>query len=276
MILKDKTIIIYGASSGIGRALATELAKNNRIGTFSRRALDSRNDHEFEATREGSDSKSSIFKTQGDVSLSGNTVFHLQGDVRNTDHIQKSSATFKQQMGKIDGFIYSAGIAQVTDFEKFKADDAKKVMETNFFGFLNCLESWLPELTERKSGMIANVTGLMVNRSLPKGAAYFATKAAQHVFFEGLRMDMEDQGLEFFEIRPGLVDTPMAREAQVKSEKMWSAEKAAQHIIEQMGKGASDISFPLDLKVLTQSMTMLPDVAYFKLAKAQLDKNFRK
>ncbi len=247
MELKDKTIIIFGASSGIGEALARSLSKDNRVGTFSRRPFNSPNQNSL----------------------------HVQGDVTKPEDIKNAMTVFKDKWAAIDGFIYSVGKAQITDFKKFQADDVRKLMDTNFFGFLNCLEAILPDLLTQKTGMIGMVSALMVGRSLPNGAAYFSTKAAQHVFFEGLRMDLQNQGLHFFEIRPGLVDTPMAREVDVKSDKMWSADKAAQHIIQQMKRNETDISFPLDLKLVTQSLNVLPDSAYFKIVKSQMDKNFR-
>lgn len=247
MELKDKTIIIFGASSGIGEALARTLAKENRVGTFSRRPFP--NPHQ--------------------------NIFHIQGDVTNPEDIHRAMNLLKDKWNSIDGFIYSVGQAQITNFENFRAKDVRELMDANFFGFLNCLEEVLPQLLKKKQGFVGMVSALMVGRSLPNGAAYFSTKAAQHVFFEGLRMDLQNQGIRFFEIRPGLVDTPMAREADVKSDKMWSADKAAQHIVLQMKRNETDISFPLDLKLLTQSLNVLPDTAYFKLIKSQMDKNFR-
>lgn len=247
MDLKDKTIIIFGASSGIGDALAIELSKHNRVCTFSRRPFPKPNDN----------------------------ILNFEGDVRNKQNIKDAIDMFKSKWAVIDGFIYSVGQAQITDFKNFKADDVKNLMDTNFFGFLNSLECVLPDLLKQKTGIIAVVSALMLNRSLPNGASYFGTKAAMHVFFEGLRMDLENQGIEFFEIRPGLVDTPMSRSMEVKSDKMWSGEKAAQHIVKQIKRKEADISFPLDLKILTQSMNLLPDSTYFKLIKSQMDKNFR-
>lgn len=246
MELKDKTIIIFGASSGIGEALAHALSKDNRVGTFSRRVFNNPNKN----------------------------IIDVQGDVTNLADINNAVAVFKDKWPRIDGFIYSVGKAQFTDFKNFKAESVRSVMDTNFFGFLNCLEILLPELLKQKSGMIGMVSALMVNRSLPNGAAYFSTKAAQHVFFEGLRLDLYNQGIQFFEIRPGLVDTPMAREVEVRTDKMWNVDKAAHHIVNQMKKNETDISFPLDLKLLTQSLNILPDSVYFKLIKAHLDKNF--
>ncbi|MBL7543443.1 MAG: SDR family NAD(P)-dependent oxidoreductase [Bdellovibrionaceae bacterium] len=247
MELKDKTFIVYGASSGIGEGLALELSKQNRVGTFSRRTFSKPNEN----------------------------ILHCQGDVTKLADIREAASMFKAKWGHIDGFIYSVGVAQVTDFNNFKSEDAKNIMLTNFFGFLNCLEVWLPDFLERKTGLVGMVSALMVKRSLPHGAAYFATKAAQHVFFEGLRMDLQGQGVNFHEIRPGLVDTAMSRQMQVKTEKMWSSEKAAMHIISQIEKNKTDISFPLDLKLLTQSTSILPDRTYFKIIKAQMDKSFR-
>lgn len=243
MDLKDKTIIVFGASSGIGEALARQLSADNRVGTFSRRALPNSN----------------------------SKCLHVQGDVTQIDDIRKAMDVYKNKWAVIDGFIYCVGQAQITDFKTFKAADAKKIMDANFFGFLNCIECILPDLVKNKSGLIGVISALIVNRSLPNGATYFATKAAQHVFFEGLRLDLENEGLQFCEIRPGLVDTPMSRTVEIKTKKMWSADKAANHILESIKKNETDISFPLDLKLLTQSLTVLPDKTYFKLIKSQIE-----
>lgn len=247
MNLKDKTFVIYGASSGIGNALATELSKNNRVGTFSRRPLP-------ESLTNG---------------------LHFVGDITNLSDVNTATQMFKNKWGSIDGFIYSVGLSQVTRFEAFKASDVKSVMETNFFGFTHVLESWLPEFLTRKSGLIAMVSGLMVHRSLPQGAAYFSTKAAQHVFFEGLRLDLESSGISFCEIRPGLVDTPMSRLVGIDSEKAWSPEKAAQYIIEKLSKGEKEIAFSKTMAILSKSVTMMPDAAYFKMIKGSVDRAFR-
>lgn len=248
MELKNKTFIIFGASSGIGQGIANELSKNNRVGTFSRRPV-----------KEVADNR-----------------IHFQGDVTSIEDVQKAFALFKDKWKRVDGFVFSAGIAQKTDFSQFKSKEAQEIMNTNFFGFTNCLEVFLPDLMERKDGLIAMVSALSVSRSMPLGASYFATKAAQHVFFEGLRIDLEESGIQLSEIRPGLVDTPMSRAAQVSSDKMWSVERATKFILREIENGASDISFPLDLKLLNQTSQLLPDSAYFKIIRSQVEKSLQK
>ncbi len=248
MKLKDKTFIVYGASSGIGQALAIELAKHNHVGTFSRREMPNQVPHSI----------------------------HFQGDVTKPDDIKQSSLFFKEKWGQIDGFFYSVGIGRSIDLHDFRATEARNDMEVNYFGFLNVLESWLPEFLNRKSGLIAMVSALMVHRSLPKGASYFASKAAQHVFFEGLRLDLEFSGLDFFEIRPGLVDTPMSQNLEIDRSKAWSARKSALFILNQIESGKTTISFSMAMELLTKSLNWMPDMAYFKLVKSSLNKTLKK
>ncbi len=248
MKLKDKTFIVYGASSGIGQALAIELAKYNRVGTFSRREM----------------------KTQIPQSI------HFQGDVTKPDDIRQSSLFFKEKWGQIDGFFYSVGIGKSIDLHNFQATEARNTMEVNYFGFLNVLETWLPDFLSRKSGLVAMVSALMVHRSLPKGASYFASKAAQHVFFEGLRLDLEFSGLDFFEIRPGLVDTPMSQDLEIDRSKAWGAQKSAQFIVNKIESGETTISFSKAMELLTKSLNWMPDKTYFKLVKTSLNKTFKK
>lgn len=251
MQLENKSLLVVGASSGIGLALATELAKKNQVYGLARRAANK------------------IEKKLG-MSLAFN---YKQVDVTLDDDLSKVIMEWKNQGVKFDGVIYSAGVAYSIDHKEFKFELIKKTHQVNFLGFVKILDLIWSDLLYSKSALIAGVSAQINHRPLPNGQAYSSSKAAMSVFLEGLRMDLADKkNIQVCDIQPGLVSTPMAHEFFGEHGKMLSVDKAKDLIITAIEEDKSMISFPLVHSILSQTVQLLPFSAYNIVMKLELDR----
>ncbi|MGV8993666.1 MAG: SDR family NAD(P)-dependent oxidoreductase [Flavobacterium sp.] len=204
-----KKAIIIGATSGIGKGLAKILAENNyKVGITGRRTelLDELN------------------------SQNTNSYFARTFDITETELIGENLEALVTELGGLDLLIISSGTGDLN--EKLDFEIEKRTIDTNVSGF-TCIANWTFNYFEnQKSGhlvAISSIGGLRGSRIAP---AYYATKAYQVNYLEGLRQKARklDQQIYVTDVRPGFVDTDMAKgEGQ-----FWVAtvDKAARQIFE--------------------------------------------
>lgn len=186
--LQDKVVIVTGSSSGIGRALARELAqKGAKIVLAARRA-----DQLQAALQE---------LPNLDRHLTVPTDITKESDCKNL--IQKTI----EKYGKLDVLINNAGISQTMFFEEY--DDLQRyhdMMNTNYFGTLNCTYQALKHIKASK-GMIVAVTSMCGKLGVPCRTGYCASKYAIHGFLDALRTELIDTGVHILIACPGYVKT---------------------------------------------------------------------
>ncbi len=244
MRIENKSVIISGASSGIGRAVALQLSK------FSNRLwLVGRNQEALEEVAE-------LVRKNGSVCEWSVT------DVQDPVAVEESFQLFKEKFHSCDMLFLSAGFAELTNVEKLNFQFARAMMETNYFGCLHWIMAALPEMQNRNQGIIAAVSALASYRGLPQGAFYGASKAALSNCLESLRIDLQRQGVQVSTILPAFVDTPMARKFDYAMPNVWSAEKAAKYIVKQIEKGKGEIAFPWSLQFLMKCVRALPEFIF--------------
>lgn len=190
MNLKDKTIIITGASSGIGEATAKKLAKNGANVVLMARSEDKLKTLKIAIEKDGG----KALVASGDVTKSA--------DFKNV--VSKAVETY----GKVDGLINNAGLMPLSFVEKLKTDEWDKMVDVNIKGVLNGVSAVLPQLKKHKGGDIINISSMAANRYFPGGAVYCATKSAVKMFSEGLRQELAPKyGINVTSIEPGAVAT---------------------------------------------------------------------
>jgi short-subunit dehydrogenase len=193
---KGKTVWITGASSGIGRALATEFAKKG-----AHLLLSGRKTEALEAVKAECSKASAV-----DL---------LPFDLANYKDAEKWVAQALDRLGRVDLLINNAGISQRSLIADTSMVVVEKLMQVNYFGTVALTTALLPHWIERKTGKVATVTSLMGRFGSPYRSGYCGAKHALHGFFDVLRMEHEKDGLQVTLLAPGFVQTDIARNALV-------------------------------------------------------------
>jgi NADP-dependent 3-hydroxy acid dehydrogenase YdfG len=192
MDLKNKVVIITGASSGIGKATARKLAKEGASVVLCARSEDELNTLRDKIESEGG--KALVVKT----------------DVTKPGDLQNAIALAVEEFGSIDVLINNAGLMPLSYVEKLKTDEWEKMVDVNIKGVLNGVAAVLPTMRKNKSGHIINISSSAAHQYFPGGAVYCATKAAVKMFSEGLRKELAPEyGINVTSIEPGAVDTSL-------------------------------------------------------------------
>jgi len=190
--LANKTILITGASSGIGRATALAFAKEGaRILVCARRA---------ERLAE---------LRQLVTELYPNVQIHtFELDVRDRDAVEETLDALPEEWNAIDILINNAGLSRGLDkFQESDIEDWEEMLDTNVKGLLYVTRSVVPGMIARRSGHIVNIGSIAGHEVYPKGSVYCASKAAVDSITKGLRLDVVDTPLRVTTIDPGLVET---------------------------------------------------------------------
>ncbi|GET34791.1 short chain dehydrogenase [Prolixibacter bellariivorans] len=218
--MKNKVVIITGASSGIGRALAVEFASRGAKLVLGAR----RTERLQELEKELSDTE--ILSVKTDVSV--------EEECRNL--VEQAVSRF----GHIDILINNAGISMRANFEDMDLEVMHKVMDVNFYGTVYCTKYALPYLLESK-GSLVGVISIAGHVGLPGRTAYSASKFAVRGFLDTVRIENLKKGLHVLVAAPGFTASEVRKSALTANgtsqgetprneEKMMSAEECAVHI----------------------------------------------
>ncbi len=219
---KNKVVIITGASSGIGKACAYELARQGAT-----IVLASRRENE-------------LIKIETKLKKEGCDILSVKTDVRKIDDCERLIKRTVQEYGRIDVLINNAGISMRANFEDLDLSIIKELMDTNFYGAVYCTKFALPYLIKQKGSLIgiSSITGLT---PLPGRTGYAASKHAMDGFLNTLRLENIKNGLHVLIVHPGFTSSNIRKAALTKNgrpqietprneERMMSSEKVAQVI----------------------------------------------
>jgi len=189
----NKTALITGATSGIGRATAHEFAKHGiQLILCGRR-------------QERLDTISRALRKQTNVHT-------LNFDVRDREATFDAIASLPENFINIDILINNAGNAHGLDpIQTGNLDDWDAMMDINVKGLLYVSKAIIPQMTERKSGHIINIGSSAGKEVYPKGNVYCGSKHAVLAITEGMRMDLNPFGIKVTAINPGLVETEFSQ-----------------------------------------------------------------
>ncbi len=251
----DKHVLITGASSGIGWALAEHLARRGAaVGLTARR------EDRLRALAE-------------QIRQSGGRAAFAAADVTDGKQVVAACGTLERTLGPCDVLIANAGVARPTPGERFSAADANLVFSTNVLGVSNSIAAVLPGMVERKRGHLVAIASIAAMMGLPNSGAYSASKAAVVTLMESLRVDLYRKGVKVTTICPGFVETPLLdgypREVLPA---MMSAERAARIITRAVERGRGKVWFPFRTWALARIARALPFFLYRRVC-ARLPKH---
>jgi len=246
---KDKRIFLTGASSGIGEGLAVALAKKGAVlGLVARRGelLD-----EIMAQCEGI----------------GGKALALPCDVTDPLAVQAAADAFLNEFGRIDIAIANAGIGgNNAETRNFEPAAVKKVIDINLLGSVNMIHAVLPAMKEQGSGQLVAISSLAGFRGLPKSAAYCASKAGMTAFFESVRLDVAQYGIDVTIIQPGFIKTPLTDGRAHRMPYLMELDDAIPLFINAIEKKKKFAAFPWQLATFVRSGKFMPAWLYDRIA----------
>jgi len=244
MNFENKTILVTGASTGIGKAIAQKLLNENcRLILIARR--------------------SELVKEYVEASLAKNkSPLIIKCDVSKKDEVAAAYKLVKEKYDGIDIAILNAGVGHTVKPQNYNSYYAEQILGANFFGIIYWVEQLLPEYLKSKAGMIVGVSSLADNRGFSGSGFYCASKAAASIYLEGLRVELKSFGIKVLTVKPGFVKTPMTDQNKFKMLFLLQAEKAAEIIIEGIKKEKRIIQFPWQMVLLTKLVGLIPGSIY--------------
>jgi len=250
--MKNKVVIVTGASSGIGEACAWYFARQGSKVILSARNIDKLNHIVSSIIKEGFTAKA------------------IKADVSLQDDCQQLISQSIQIFGKIDVLINNAGISMRAILEDVEVSVIKKVMDVNFFGSVYCTKYALPHLLKSK-GSVVGISSIAGYKGLPARTGYSASKFAMQGFLEALRIENLKKGLHVLIACPGFTasnirNTALSKDGSVQSESprdektMMSADEVAQNIYFSVIKRQNSLVLTLNGKLTVFLNKFLPSL----------------
>lgn len=223
----NKTAIITGASSGIGKATALAFAREGmRIVLASRHS-------------------ESLASVENEARRCASAVVSLPTDVTAREQVSSLVAKTLERFGSVDIVVLSAGEYIRGHIENLKVEDFVRAMEVNFFGCLYMILSVLPIMVKQGSGHIVAVSSVDGKKGLPLDAPYVASKFALTGLMDVLRQELHGTGVHALTVLPGRVDTPMIEHLKVPIiSKKISPERVARAILGGIRRRRPEILVP--------------------------------
>lgn len=132
-------------------------------------------------------------------------------DVDSDESVQVGMAKIQLEHGPIDVLVNNAGVERAGAIEESSMDDFRATMETNYFGVLRCVKAVVPQMRERRTGTIINISSVAGSFSHPPMTSYCASKWALEALSDALACEMKMFGVRVLVVKPGIIDTAMAQ-----------------------------------------------------------------
>jgi len=244
---KEKTILLTGASTGIGNQLVRKLVKEKaNLAILSRKK----------------DLLDNLIKELS----SHSNIISYKCDVRNFDEVKTAYDKIKSDFGIIDIAILNSGVSYRMSESSFELDKACEIFDTNFFGVVNFIHLLKEDFIKRGSGIIVGVSSLADSRGFPSSGFYCASKSALTIFLESLRIELKKYNVSVITVRPGFVRTPMTEKNEFYMPFLMETDKAAEIILDGIKKKKRVIEFPFLLSSFVKILKIMPDFIFDSLA----------
>ncbi|HEY7157209.1 MAG TPA: SDR family NAD(P)-dependent oxidoreductase [Gemmataceae bacterium] len=241
MSFAGQVVVVTGASSGIGWALARVLAAEGcKVGLVARR-------------------REPLADLATEIEKTGGVAAFATGDVAERGQAIAAIHEVAGRLGPIDLLIANAGVGAPTTIEPFNVADVEKMFRVNVLGMVYSLEAVLPQMLERRRGHLAAVSSIAAYKGLPGESAYTSSKAAVNVFMDGLRVQLRSKGIAVTTICPGFVKTPMTEVNEFKMPWLLSADEAARRIVHALKRKRKVYNFPWQMSLFMKFARWAPD-----------------
>jgi NADP-dependent 3-hydroxy acid dehydrogenase YdfG len=236
----NKVILIAGASSGMGRALALRLAQEGA--------------HLIVTARR----KERLELLASEIQQQGGQCLPLAADAQNVDAAAEVVAASLARFGRIDLTVLNAGGAPALDMRQMSASEVTAYMRSNYDTVVNYLFPILAQMARQKSGVVAHTNSLAGFLGVPLQGPYSAAKGALRLLFDTCRIEFAPFGIRFISIYPGFVATEATASDGMPAPLEISEAQAVEHILYALRKQRSDYLFPWTLRWLVRLAGVLP------------------
>ena len=248
---EKKVIWITGASSGIGKALAIKFAENGWIVAASAR-------------------RENLLKELQNINQN---IYSYPLDVTDIEKCKLTAKSIIDNLNGIDICVFGTGMHDPKSEKQFNLNKIREIMEVNYFGTMNSINSIYNYFSEKKNGQISIISSVAGYRGLPAAGAYCASKAALTSFTESLNFEMKMKNVRVSLISPGFIKTPMTDQNDFPMPMIKSPEFAANEIYKGLTeKKGFEIHFPKAFTFIMKFLQILPNGLYFKLVSKGMKK----
>lgn len=200
--IKGKVVVITGASSGMGKAIAEELAKNGAKVVLGARRIEQ------------------LQQLVEEIKSKGGEATFVQIDVKNKADLVRLVNTAVEQYGKLDVIVNNAGVSQLSRIDELDIDGCEEMIDINLKGVLYGMAAAIPVFKQQRSGHIVNIISTSGIKIVPMQGVYAGTKNAVRTIAEAFRQE-SDGNIRITGISPGFVKTNFAD--NIKNEEMKTA-----------------------------------------------------
>jgi len=248
---EKKVIWITGASSGIGKAVAIKFAENGWTVAASARRENLLNE----------------------LKQINTNIHSFPLDVTDIDKCKIVATNIINKFKNIDICLFGTGMHDPKSEKKFNLDKIREIMEVNYFGTMNSINSIYDYFSQKKNGQISIISSVAGYRGLPAAGAYCASKAALTSFAESLNFNMQMKNVRVSLVSPGFIKTPMTDQNDFPMPMIKSPEFAANEIYKGLTvKKGFEIHFPKVFTYFLKFLQILPSGIYFKLVSKGMKK----
>ena len=241
---EKKIIWITGASSGIGKALAIKFAEKGWTVAASAR-------------------RENLLE---DLNKFNPNIYSFPLDVTEIENCKLIANKIIEKFGSIDICVFGTGMHDPKSEKRFDLNKIREIMEVNYFGTMNSINSIYEYFSEKKNGQISIISSVAGYRGLPAAGAYCASKAALTSYAESLNFDMKMKNVRVSLISPGFIKTPMTDQNDFPMPMIKTPEFAANEIFKGLTEKKSfEIHFPKAFTYFLKFLQILPSSIYFKL-----------
>lgn len=249
-----KVAWITGASTGIGRATAIEMAMRGWT---------------IAASARGEDKLVSLREEVAKAGHPGKIVV-VPADITDKKGLHAAVEKIEREVGAIDLALLNAGTYKKDTVTRFDAEEFRRTVDINLMGTVNSLEPLLPRMIKRKSGQIAIVSSVAGYRGLPYSLSYGTTKAGLINLAESMKVELDQYGVKVQLVNPGFVKTPLTDKNDFEMPMLMPVDKAAVALVNGLEGNSFEITFPRKFTFWMKRLRGLPDRLYFPLVKKGL------
>jgi short-subunit dehydrogenase len=249
LMFQHKTVVITGASSGLGRELSRLFAsKGANVIMLARNA-------------------EKLVEIQRQIEIEGGVSFYYSVDISEADAVRSLFQKISQRFQNIDILVNCAGIGKFQPFIEMDNEIIDQMLAVNVRGLIYCTQAVIPMMIREKHGHIVNISSIAGIITTPKSVIYGATKHAVIGFSNGLRMELEHKGICVTVVNPGPIRTPFHNFADPSGhyvEKvgrfMLDARTTAEKIMRAIDKKKREVNIPWYMGVCNKLYQLIPAI----------------
>lgn len=225
--LRDRVVLVTGASSGIGEELARELVRRGaRVGLIARR-------------------RERLEALAGEL---GESAAWRAADVTAPDTLEAALEGVAGDLGGCDIVVANAGIGLTEPPHRFEPGRGLHVYDVNLMGMVRTFDWALPRFLERERGHLVGVASVASYFGMPHHAAYCGSKAAMRVHMQSLRVSLRRKGVRVTSICPGFVESELTDRFRGTMPFLWPTDRAARRMCRALEREEAEVVFPWQMK----------------------------